>query len=80
MVGGRKRDEWERTSWLLAKLHNVHVSRGCDVVTAEQMNPMHRGRKPQPAGSQQVDADYNAAQYEALRAAEEAAEKAKGKR
>lgn len=75
MVHGRKRDEWERASWLLAKLHNVHVIRECDVVTPEELNPMHRGRKPPRAGSQQVDADYNAAQYEALKAAEEAAEK-----
>jgi hypothetical protein len=73
MVRGHKRDQWERTSWILAKIHNVHATRTCDLVTVEELNPMHRGRKAQRPGIQQVDADYNAAQYEALKAAEEAA-------
>jgi hypothetical protein len=71
MALAKQRDEWERTSWLLAKIHNVNY-RPCDRITPAEVNPMHSGPLPARAGGpQKVDADYNAAMYEALKTAED---------
>lgn len=69
MADGRRHDEWERTSWLLAKLHNVHCGKASDLIAPVDVNPMHRGPRRRP-GSQVIDGDFNAAMYEALKAAE----------
>lgn len=64
----RQKAEWERTSWLLAKLHNVNCGRRSDMVSPNDLNPTYRG--PRRGRGQQVDADYNRAMCEALEAAE----------
>lgn len=69
----RQRAEWERTSWLLAKIHNANCARRADMIAPNDVNPMYRG--PRRGSGQEVDADFNRAMCEAL----EAAEKTKGK-
>jgi hypothetical protein len=39
MAQGRRRDAWERTSWVLAKLHNTHYR---NRLTPVQCNPLER--------------------------------------
>lgn len=46
MARGRRRDEWERTSWLLAKLHNAFRFGG-QPKTPDDFNPMLLA-KPRP--------------------------------
>ena len=68
MADGRRRDAWDRTSWLLAKIHNVNCSRACDRIEPADCNPMRVG----PArGSQQTSAEFHAAMHDALAAGEE---------
>ena len=69
MAEARQRESWEHTSWLLAKLHNVHCRRTSDMVDAADMNPMYQGPR-RSGGAQELDADFNAAMCDALSAAE----------
>ena len=64
----RQAAEWERTAWLLAKIHNTNCARKADAISPNDVNPMYRGERRK--GGQKVDADFNAAMYEALEAAE----------
>ncbi len=66
MADGREFGEWDRMSALLAKLHNCHCKRG-HTVTPQQMNPMLE----QHGAKQEITAEFNAAMFEALKAAEE---------
>jgi len=70
MAEARQRDSWERTSWMLAKLHNVNCARACDLITPDEVNPMHRGPRRPSGGTQEIDADYNSAMCDALKSRE----------
>lgn len=52
MVDARESAEWERTSWIVAKIHNAHITRSFDAVTPEEVNPMRkRGQREQTSGA-----------------------------
>ena len=61
----RRGDAWDRTSWLLAKLHNVNCIRAADTVTPAECNPTLKNQR-KPNRGQQVDAEFNRAMFEAL--------------
>jgi hypothetical protein len=65
MAAGRRRDAWEHTSRLLAKLHNVHCTRAADLLTPADFDVTlgRRGRRP---GAVQTNGAYHRAMYEAL--------------
>jgi hypothetical protein len=64
MGRAKQKDEWERTSWLLAKIHNVNCTRSSDTVEPSEVNPM-RPRRRRGKGIQ-VDGSFNRAMHEAL--------------
>lgn len=39
MARGRQKDEWQRTSWILAMIRNSNAAKRSDCIRPEQVNP-----------------------------------------
>jgi hypothetical protein len=68
MADAREFAAWDRQSWLLQKLHNVHATKTANLVRdAAEFNPLLvRACGTTGHGSQQVTGDFNRAMYDAL--------------
>jgi len=52
MAEARREDEWDRTSFILAEIHNAQCTREFDCVTPAQRNPIRRrGQREQTSGA-----------------------------
>jgi len=65
MAYGRRRENWDATAHLLAKIHNVNCTRGCDVMAPADFHPIRRGRLG-GHGAVQTSGEFHRAMADAL--------------
>jgi hypothetical protein len=55
MLDGRRREAWDHTSFLLAKIHNVNCLKRSSMVTPNACHPYRRARRDTPRLRVDVD-------------------------
>jgi hypothetical protein len=76
MVEAKRADDWDRTSAVLAMLYNQNRRKGMPAAKPSEFNPFAGRQEGQSTGTskkpgaQQMDANFNRAMFEALKAAE----------
>lgn len=65
MADAREAAEWDRTSRVLAKIHNAHCARAADILTPAECNPLLQ-KLVKRSGAVQTSAAFHRAMYESL--------------